>query len=132
MPSNHASARSLARPPTNSGSLIFCNSRVMSSGGGPPPESLDTSGLPIPDGGGSTSVPAGCRPFKVSFMASNERSMRASSGDGGGGAGGVGGACDDAPLPRFPRVLTILYDLTCINQSCQGEFKDVSNWCYLN
>jgi hypothetical protein len=56
----------------------------MSSGGGPPPESLDASGLPIPDGGGSTSVPAGCRPFKVSFMASNERSMRASSGDGGG------------------------------------------------
>jgi hypothetical protein len=104
----------------------------MSSGGGPPPESLDASGLPIPDGGGSTSVPVGCRPFKVSLMASNERSMRASSGDGGGGAGGVGGACDDAPLPRFPRVLTILYALTCINQSCQGEFQDVSNWCYLN
>jgi hypothetical protein len=58
--------------------------------------------------------------------------MRASSGDGGGGTGGVGGACDDAPLPRFPRVLTILYALTCINQSCQGEFKDVSNWCYSN
>jgi hypothetical protein len=57
----------------------------MSSGGGPPPESLDASGLPVPDGGGSTSVPAGCRPFKVSLMASNERSMRASSGDGGGG-----------------------------------------------
>jgi hypothetical protein len=113
-------------------SLIFYNSRVMSSGGGPPPESLDASGLPIPDGGGSTSVPAGCRPFKVSLMASNERSMRASSGDGGGGTGGVGGACDDAPLPRFPRVLTILYALTCINQSCQGEFKDVSNWCYSN
>jgi hypothetical protein len=35
--------------------------------------------------------------------------MRASSGDGGGGAGDVGGACDDAPLPQFPRVLTILY-----------------------
>jgi hypothetical protein len=104
----------------------------MSSGGGPPPESLDASGLPIPDGGGSTSVPAGCRPFKVSLMASNERSMRASSGDGGGGAGGVGGACDDAPLPRLPRVLTILYALTCINQSCQGEFQDVSNWCYSN
>jgi hypothetical protein len=104
----------------------------MSSGGGPPPESLDASGLPIPDGGGSTSVPAGYRPFKVSCMASNERSMRASSGDGGGGDGSVGGAYDDAPLPRFPRVLTILYDLTCINQSCQGEFKDVSNWCYLN
>jgi hypothetical protein len=91
----------------------------MSSGGGPPPESLDASGLPIPDSGGSTSVPVGCRPFKVSLMASNERNMRASLGDGGGGAGGVGGACDDAPLPR---VLTILYALTCINQSCQGEF----------
>ena len=77
---------------------------MMSSGGGPPPESLDTSGLSAPDGGGSTSVPAGCLPFKVSLMASNERSMRASSGDGGGGAGG---ACDDAP-----RVLTILYALT--------------------
>jgi hypothetical protein len=104
----------------------------MSSGGGPPPESLDASGLPVPDGGGSTSVPVGCRPFKVSLMASNERSMRASSGDGGGGAGGVGGACDDAPLPRLPRVLTILYALTCIHQSCQGEFQDVSNWCYSN
>jgi hypothetical protein len=104
----------------------------MSSGGGPPPESLDASGLPVPDGGGSTSVPAGCRPFKVSLMASNERSMRASSGDGGGGTGGVGGACNDAPLPRLLRVLTILYALTCINQSCQGEFQDVSNWCYLN
>jgi hypothetical protein len=104
----------------------------MSSGGGPPPESLDASGLPIPDSGGSTSVPASCRPFKVSLMASNERSMRASSGDGGGGAGGVGGACDDAPLPRLPRVLTILYALTCITQSCQGEFQDVSNWCYSN
>jgi hypothetical protein len=57
----------------------------MSSGGSPPPESLDASGLPIPDGGGSTSVPAGWRPFKVSLIASNERSMRASSGDGGGG-----------------------------------------------
>jgi hypothetical protein len=77
----------------------------MSSGGGPPPESLDASGLPAPDGGGSTSVPASCRPFKVSLMASNERSMRASSGDGG---GGVGGACDDAPSPRPPRFLTIL------------------------
>ena len=74
----------------------------MSLGGGPPPESLDSSRLPILDGGGSTSVPAGCCPFKVSLMASNERSMRASSCDGGGGAGGVGGACDDAPLPRFP------------------------------
>jgi hypothetical protein len=55
--------------------------------------------------------------------------MRASSGDGG---GGVGGPCDDAPLPQFPRVLTILYDLTCINQSCQGEFKDVSHLRNLN
>ena len=71
----------------------------MSSGGGPPLESLDTSILLVPDGRGSTSVPAGCRPFKVSLMDSNERSMRASSGDGGGGASGVGGACDDAPLP---------------------------------
>jgi hypothetical protein len=130
MPSNHASARSLARPPANSGSLIFCNSRVMSSGGGRPPESLYASGLPIPDGGGSTSVPTGYHPFKVSLMASNERSMRASSGDGGGGTGGVGGACDDAPLPRLPRVLIILYALSCINQSCQGEFQDVLNWCY--
>jgi hypothetical protein len=104
----------------------------MSSGGGPPLESLDASGLPIPDSGGSISVPVGCHPFKVSLMASNKHSMRVSSGDGGGGAGGVGGACDDAPLPRFPRVLTILYALTCINQSCQGEFQDVSNWCYLN
>jgi hypothetical protein len=58
--------------------------------------------------------------------------MKASSGDGGGGAGSVGDSCDDAPQPRFPRVLTILYDLTYINQSCQGEFKDISNWCYLN
>jgi hypothetical protein len=53
--------------------------------------------------------------------------MRASSGDGG---GGTGGACDDAPSPRPPRVLTILCALTCINQSCQGEFQDVLNWCY--
>jgi hypothetical protein len=67
--------------------------------GVPPLESLDASGLPILDGGGSTSVPAGCRPFKVSFMASNEHSMRASLGDGGGGTGGVGGTYDDAPLP---------------------------------
>ena len=74
----------------------------MSSGRGPPPESLNASGLPVPDGGGSTSVPAGCRPFKVSLMASNERSMRVISGDGGGGAGGVGISCDDAPLPQFP------------------------------
>ena len=102
----------------------------MSSAGGPPSESLDSSGLPIPDGGGSTSVLASCRPFKVSFMASNECSMRASLGDGGGDDSGVSGACNDAPLPQFPRVLTILYDLTCINQSCQGEFKDISNRCY--
>jgi hypothetical protein len=27
---------------------------------------------------------------------------------------------------------TILYALTCINPSCQGEFQDVSNWCYSN
>jgi hypothetical protein len=103
---------------------------MMSSGGGPPPESLDASGLIILDSGGSTSVPAGCRPFKVSLMASKKRSMRASSGDDGGGIGGVGGACDDASLPRLPRVLAILYVLTCINQSCQGEFQDVLNWCY--
>ena len=119
MPSNHAFARSLARPPANSRSLIFYNSRVMSSGGGPPPESLDAFGLPALDGGGSTSVPVGCRPFKVPLMASNERSMRASSGDSGGGAGS---ACDDAPPPRPPRVLTILCAWTYINQSCQGEF----------
>jgi hypothetical protein len=67
-----------------------------------PLESLDAFGLPVPDGGGSTSVPTGCRPFKVSFMASKERSMRDSSGDGGGGDSSVGGAYDDAPLPRFP------------------------------
>jgi hypothetical protein len=99
----------------------------MSSGGGPPPESLDASGLPVPDGGGSASVPAGCHPFKVSLMASNEHSMRGSLGDGG---GGTGGACDDVPPPRPPRVPTILCALTCINQSCQGEFQDVLNWCY--
>jgi hypothetical protein len=132
MPSNHASTRSLAQPLTNSGSFIFYNSCMMSSGGGPPPESIDASGLPILDGGGSTSVPASCRPFKVSLMVSNEHSMRASSGDGCGGTGGVGGDCDNAPLPRLPRVLTILYDLTYISQSCQGEFQDVSNWCYSN
>jgi hypothetical protein len=123
MPSNHASARSLARPPANSVSLIFCNSRVMSSGGNYPREFLDASGLPVPYGGSSTLVYAGWRPFKVSWMASNKHSMRASSGDGGGGAGGVGGvdgvggvggARDDAPLPRPLRVLAILYDLTCI------------------
>ena len=99
----------------------------MSSGGGPPSKSLDASRLPIPNGGGSTSIPAGFFPFKVSFMASKERSMRASFGDGGGGAGSVGGAYYNAPLPRFPWVLTILYDLTYINQSCQGVFKDVSH-----
>ena len=73
MPSNHAFMRSLARPPTNFESLIFYSSLVMSSGGGPPPESLDTSGLPVLDGGGSTSISVGCLPFKVSFMASKER-----------------------------------------------------------
>ena len=72
----------------------------MSLGGGPPPKSLDAFGLPILDGGSSTSVPIGWRPFKVSLMASNERSMRASSGDGGGGASGVGGAHGDPPLPQ--------------------------------
>ena len=102
IPSNHASAHSLARPPKNSRSLIFCNSHVMSSGGGPPSESLDASGLPIPYGGGSTSIPAGCHPFKVSFVASKERSMKASSGDGGGGTGGVGGAYKNDPLPQLP------------------------------
>ena len=129
MPSNHASARSMARPPANSESLIFCNSRVISSGGNSPLEFLDASGLPIPDGGGSTSVPAGWRPFKVALMASNKHSMRASSSDGRGGAGGVGGvdgvggvggAHDDAPLPRPLRVLTILYALTCITPKLSG------------
>jgi hypothetical protein len=71
----------------------------MSLGGGPPPESLDASRLLVLDDGGSTLVLASCLPFKVSFMASNEHSMRASSGNGGGGAGSVGGAYDDAPLP---------------------------------
>jgi hypothetical protein len=71
----------------------------MSSGGGPPPKSLNASRLPVPYGGGSTSIPAGCCPFKVSFMASKERNMRASSGDGGGDPGGVIGAYDDAALP---------------------------------
>jgi hypothetical protein len=74
----------------------------MSSEGGPPPKSLDASGLPVPDAGGSTSIPFGCHPFKVSLMASSERNMRDSSNDGGGGAGSVGGACDDALLPRIP------------------------------
>jgi hypothetical protein len=69
MHSNHAFARSLARPLTKFESLIFCNSRVMSLGGGPPPKSLDSFGLPVPNGGGSTSVPASCHPFKVSLMA---------------------------------------------------------------
>ena len=81
----------------------------MSSGGNSPLEFLDAFGLHVLDGGGSTSVLAGWCPFKVSLMASNERSMRASSGDGGGvvggvggvdGVGGIGGAHDDAPLPR--------------------------------
>jgi hypothetical protein len=132
MPSNHASMHSLVRPPANSGSLIFCNSRVMSSGGNSPLEFLDASGLPIPYGGGSTSVPTGWCPFKVSLMASNERSMRASLGDGGGGVcgvggvdgvdgvGGVGGTHDDAPLPRPLRVLAIWYDLSCITPKLSG------------
>ena len=68
----------------------------MYLGRGPPLESLDASRLPVLYGGGSTSVLAVCLPFKVSFMASKEHSMRASSGDGG---GGVDGPYDDAPLP---------------------------------
>jgi hypothetical protein len=47
----------------------------MFSGGDHPPESLDASGLPVLDGGVSTSVPTNSHPFKVSLMASNERSM---------------------------------------------------------
>jgi hypothetical protein len=95
----------------------------MSPDGSYPLELLEASGLPVPDGGGSTSAPTGWHPFKVSLMASNERSMRASSSGGAGGAGGVdggdgvgdvGGGRVDAPLPRPLRVLTILYDLTCI------------------
>jgi hypothetical protein len=141
MPSNHASARSLARPLANSRSLIFCNSRVMSPGGSSPLEFLEASKLLVPDGEGSTSAPAGWHPFKVSLMASNERSMRASSSDGAGGAGGVGGgdgvgvvggARVDAPLPRPLRVLAILYDFLHHPQNFLGEFKDVSIWCYLN
>jgi hypothetical protein len=91
----------------------------MSLGGGPPPESLDAYGLPVPDSGGSTSITSSCRPLKVSLMASNERSMRSSSGDGG-GVDGVGGACNDTPLPRLLRVLTILYALTCITPKLLG------------
>ena len=101
----------------------------MSLSGGPPPKSIDASRLTIPDGGDSTSIPASCCPFKVSFMASKERNMIASSGDGGGGAGGP---CDDVPIPQFPRFLTILYNLICINQSCQSEFKDISHLHNLN
>ena len=104
----------------------------MSLGRGPPPKSLDASGLLVLDGGGSTSIPAGWRPFKVSFMASKEHNMRASSRNGGGGIGGGGVAYDDAPLSWFPQVLTISYDLNCINQSCQGEFKDISHLLNLN
>ena len=89
----------------------------MSSGGNSPLEFLDASGLPVPDGGSSTSVPTGWHPFKVSLMASNERNMRASLGDGG---GGVVGACNDTPLPRLLRVLTILYALTCITPKLSG------------
>jgi hypothetical protein len=92
----------------------------MSSGGNSPLEFLDASGLPVSDGGSSTSVPAGWRPFKVSLMASNERSIRASSGDGAGGVGGVSGARDNAPLPRPLRVLAILYGLTCITPKLSG------------
>jgi hypothetical protein len=110
----------------------------MSSGGNSPLEFLDVSGLPVPDGGSSTSVPVGWNPFKVSLMASNEHSMRASSGDGGGGAGGVGGVDgvggvggvdgvggvggthDESPLPQPLRVLTILFDLTCITPKISG------------
>jgi hypothetical protein len=122
MPSNHASTHSLAWPSTNFGSLIFYSSLVMSLSGGPPPESLDASGLPIPDGGGSTSIPAGWRLFKVSFMASKERRMRANSSD---GCGGVGGLYVDAPLPWFPLILTILYTWICINQNfVREEFKE--------
>jgi hypothetical protein len=40
--------------------------------------------------------------------------------DGVDGVGGVGGARDDAPLPRPLRVLTILYDLTCITPKLSG------------
>jgi hypothetical protein len=92
----------------------------MSSGGSPPPESLNASRLPVPDGGGSTSILSSWHPFKVSLMASNERSMRASSGDGGGGTGDVGNAHDDTPLPQPLRVLTILYALTCITPKLLG------------
>jgi hypothetical protein len=135
MPSNHASTRSLVQPPTNSESFFFCNSRVMSSGRNSPFEFLDASGLPVPYGGGFSSVPYSWHPFKVSLMSSNECSMRASSGDGGAGAsgvggvdgvgavdglGGIGGARDDTPLPRPLRVLTILYDSTCITPKLSG------------
>jgi hypothetical protein len=51
-------------------------------------------------------------------MASKERKMRANL-DGGGG--GVRGPCDDAPLPQFPLVLTILYNQICINQNLVRE-----------
>jgi hypothetical protein len=80
----------------------------MSSGGGPPlnPSTLQDY-ITTLDGGGSTSIPVGLRPFKVSFVASKEHRMRANSGDGG---VGIGSPYDDAPLPRFPRVLTILYN----------------------
>jgi hypothetical protein len=86
---------------------FLCSSLVMSPGGGSLSESLDAFGLPIPDGGGSTSTSVDWHPFNVSLIASKERKMRANSGDGGGHTD-VGGPCDDVPRPRFPRVLTIL------------------------
>jgi hypothetical protein len=63
---------------------------VISSGGGPPSESLDASGLPTPNGGDSTSTFVDWHPFNVSLIASKEHKMRASPGDGGGNAD-VGG-----------------------------------------
>jgi hypothetical protein len=77
IPSNHASTRSLARPLENSGRLIFCSSLVMSPSGGPLSESLNPSGLPTPDSGGSTSTFVDWRPFNVSLIASKECNMRA-------------------------------------------------------
>jgi hypothetical protein len=89
----------------------------MSPGGGPPSESLDASGLPTPDGGGSTLTSVEWCPFNVSLIASKEHKIRANSGDGGGSVD-VGGPCDDAPQPRFPRVLTILTDsISAFNQN---------------
>jgi hypothetical protein len=73
----------------------------MSPGGGPPSESLDASGLPTPDDGGSTLTYFYWCPFNVLLIASKERKMRVNSG-GGGGRVDIGGPCDDAPRPRFP------------------------------